>query len=113
MNQKNTLRFWVYFNRGFVKLSLREGEALTHFRAWDNGEGVSAETNIFSHDSGMITWACHGVWRDCDGPGESYSAYESRDLQGFESSNPKAPPLPKWQEKRAFQRDIYAENAGY
>lgn len=121
---KKTLRFWVYANDSYVKLSLQEGESLRRSYGGPCEEGFSYTTESWKMVDGEIISEVYNSSSDCDGP---HSYYNSSVWDGEETFIPETydgdsdsyvpmdgcPPMPKWTGTGSRQRDIFAEMAGY
>ena len=62
-----TARFWEWLNGGWVKISLRPGQKLTHFAYEDTDEGWSAASRTWENMNGYVEREYHCDSRDCDG----------------------------------------------
>jgi hypothetical protein len=122
-------RFWQFTPAGYVRLSLRPGEELTHTRGGPTDEGYSAEATTWAHrgDSIRQEWTSWG--RDCDGSHEAGGAsvcplaqLAARDVweetDGNCGEEARGLRFPAWgdddeNERNGWQRDHTAEAAGY
>ena len=97
----NTIKFWTKIN-GPVRLSLSEGNKISHSQSWHNGEGWSWRAVQYELRGDTIT-ARHG-WggTDCDG-----SSGGGLDLTSLACSHP------VWEAKDEWSRDHTAEREGY
>jgi hypothetical protein len=126
--RKVNARFWVYINGGPVKLTLKPGQALSWSRGGRTEEGWSRESESWEWDGedwpGVLRHAWLSEGRDCDG----YLSHDGEDIcrrAGLRSGdfpcldyceNPAAwdgVRWPAWEKVRSWQRDEYAELAGY
>jgi hypothetical protein len=117
-------RFWFWINGGWVKITLKPGQSLSHYIAWSHDEGWSSESNQWTHqgDSVECSWAMDG--KDCDGRltrhGELNcslccldSISMSEDDEGNIRPGNEGIFVPDWQKASSGQRDYAAEAAGY
>lgn len=114
-----TVRFWVYVNGGYVRLTLPPGgKVIAHVKCDDaEGEGFSRNVQTWERHPEMHGFALRKVTekgRDCDG-GYSFGyqmvcAYDrlARILCMFTGHH-----TPDWQPAESEQRDYAAEAAGY
>jgi hypothetical protein len=117
------LRFWVWVNGGWVRLSLRQGQTLRHATFRDTDEGWASEANVWHApaDGPGVLWECHGAGRDCDGRVDRFSAVycpadslAGRDMFAvMDSSENRGIYSPEWECVGASQRDCAAEAMGY
>jgi hypothetical protein len=106
-------RFWSWQDGGWVKLTLRPGESLSHHTYRVTDEGYSARSSTWTHTGGCVELACEDSGRDCDGTVESWRemACPLADLGARFGHD--GTPIPEWQETSARQRDHSAEAMGY
>jgi hypothetical protein len=66
-SETRNARFWYYWNGGFIKLTLREGQTVDLGRSEPTDEGYHYEHDELSHegDRVLLRWETGG--RDCDG----------------------------------------------
>lgn len=110
-----TARFWVYLNDGIVRIKLRKGQELSWAEGGQTDEGFSYTGHCWSFDGeevfyNIVTNAC-----DCDGPiSHGSSAFcKLRELAVI-ANEECTQAFPHWQQRgRGWQRDAYAEAAGY
>ena len=117
-------RFWIFLNRGYVKVTLRPNQTLAWARGGEHEEGYFSEGVEFYLDAdGELTREEWSRGQDCDGPhshGQEL-ATTALDCQRIaatrDAPDPECPrwPVtrPKWAERSYEQRDLYAEAAGY
>ena len=120
-----TIRFWTWWNHGFVKLTLREDEhdednPLVLSRGQATDEGWSSLTERFWLECGSVYCETIDDGRDCDGRMTSVSRHYClpKDLRANEPGEytPDADVrLPHWTRARDGNSlyDEYAEAAGY
>lgn len=107
------VRFWDWINGGPVRLSLALGETLEWGGGAPDEEGYSAFAQTWRGIPGGVfcEWSTWG--RDCDGPhqsgGEAFCLVSrlGAGARGAEGG------WPAWQATTEWQRDHYAEAAGY
>lgn len=103
------LRFWVW-NGGWVKLTLRPRQQLSHHRSYDNGEGWSHDWQRWSHDDERLLQEYGSSGSDCDG---RHSSHGESFVEIAHVSAPPEPTALDWQHGKSGQRDYTAEAAGY
>ena len=122
-------RFWVWWNDGWVKLTLRPGQTLSHGYSGPTDEGWSSEHHNYEYDAETlcVTSHCTSDGSDCDGRLTRYYDCECRvddlhavpppplDEQAFcrRSIREFWPMRPLWKKIGSSQRDYNAEAAGY
>lgn len=117
-----SVRFWTYCNEGIVKLTVKEGEALEFSTGGSTDEGCAWYCERYWLEYGVLWRGQYWSGRDCDG-GYSRSCEEfwkpehgvepmyEWNAQGEMTELKEA--RPNWQESKTWQRDYYAEAAGY
>lgn len=109
--QTKVARFWVWWNQGYVKLTLREGKRidLSNSEATDEGYNYIAES--YTIDGPMLNCEVAHGGSDCDGRIDNYREHEApiNELRYRCSIGE----CPEWQELGCSQRDQFAELAGY
>jgi hypothetical protein len=106
-------RFWVLGrNAEWVKLTLKPGQSLSWAYAYDHDEGWSAHCETWNHRGDHVERAWINNGRDCDGRMSSggelvcaISDLTARNVDGLA--------VPEWVTSETWQRDAYAEAAGY
>ncbi len=137
--QRQAVRLWVYWNGGWVRLTVRRDCPVSLYRSESTDEGWSSEAEDYTldtDDDGRDTVTNEGRHdgRDCDGrssSGGTSVCYADRlavdpapiDGMGYtmmETAEMLARPVmrPEWREpesrsQRGWQRDYTAEAAGY
>lgn len=128
-------RFWDIINGGLVKITLKPGQSITHFRGGPTEEGWFLEETTWYYDPYLDAVRCHTIndGVDCDGrlshADEAISTLEDLrmvtakkvywTLDGGASFYPKlddrykAIKKPRWETLESYQRDYAAEAAGY
>ena len=110
-------RFWIFINDAPAKITLKPGQALSHYQggATDEGWQSTAETWELSTDAQTLTREHISDGADCDGR-------LTRGCDSIASADPATfsglyytPELmrPDWQDADQYQRDQFAEMAGY
>ena len=115
--QPANVRFWHLTEKGhWVRLTIRPGAPLNLSDRWHNGEGWSWSADTYEIDDGhLVNTYAHGR-SDCDGstrggglltcPIDQVASRPAFDAPGIM--------LPTWTKRgRGWQRDAYAEAAGY
>ena len=114
-------RFWVYLGSP-VKLTLKPGQTLRHFRGGPCDEGWSSEYHDWTYGEGEIRRVYVSDGRDCDGRlTRTYtSACKVENLSGhvpeeeyLDFHDGREIHYPKWESVSSSQRDEYAEAMGY
>lgn len=107
-------RFWVWWNDGWVKLTLRPEQKLECGWRKPTDEGWSSYYESWEHDGSGVLCQSEDDGVDCDGrltrnwegycPLERLSWVETDDLEVNR---------PAWERGNAYQRDYSAEACGY
>ncbi len=119
------VRFWDYVNDGYVRITLKPGQELKHYRYSANEEGYSSTLEGWEYPVGetfiISKFAMHG--RDCDGrvsrAGVSTCPIGNLDYRRpyqYQDGSGKlvwSPRQPAWVRKSSSCRDYEAEAAGY
>ena len=122
-------RFWTWVNDGWVKITLRPDQSLSHHTGGATDEGFSYTVETWSFDGQLVECETNTTARDCDGRLDNTSIYvcpvadlRARDVYeesigwsveaGPEESN-RGIFAPEWKRRTAWQRDYEAEAAGY
>lgn len=127
-----TIRFWVYHwpkrdpwgpnaglyhDGGWVRLTLRPGESLNHYSAAPHEEGYSYHDETWRHAGDRIDGESVCGGSDCDGPishhWAGYCPIERLAAHRPDILPPDVPGTPDWETADRWQRDVYAEAAGY
>lgn len=112
-----TLRFWVYINGGYVRLTLPPGgKVVGHVKCDDaDGEGFSRTVETWQRHPALHGYVLHEIserGRDCDGGYSRHSkaicAYASLAAHHYAGMA-----LPYWVWSEIGQHDHRAEAAGY
>lgn len=107
-------RFWVRWNGGTVRLTLRPGEAVQLFRSERTDEGFSSTEENYRLDGDTVECFRYDYGRDCDGQVSTESHESVRVDRLAEVWNEHAGVhYPAWAEVRRRHRDAYAESMGY
>jgi hypothetical protein len=111
-----TARFWIFYNDGFIRLSLKPGQTLSFGKRYGTDEGWHSESESFEHCGEYVAlhWGSDGV--DCDGRlsrgGELHCPLNQLAARYVEDG-PRGYDLPEWEKVEESQRDYSAEAAGY
>lgn len=119
MSARNA-RFWIYWNLGPVKITLRPGETRNLFYGVQTDEGWASEALTYTHEGDHVrrSWIDDGV--DCDGRltrcGEDVCPLG--ELHSNEPYHEEGEPTPDWmwpawQKESSSQRDYSAEAMTY
>lgn len=107
-------RFWIYWNGGAVRLTLRQGEMVQLFRSERTDEGFSSREENYRLDGDTVECFRYDYGRDCDGQGSTESHESVRVDRLADVWNEHAQVFyPAWTEVKRLRRDAYAEAAGY
>ena len=112
MKGKKNVRLHEWINGDEVVLTLSPGQRLTWRSGGPTDEGYSYQDHVWAYDKdeGVIYWEVHEMSRDCDGPHEWHSECCLPVLEVVPHTCPRDLPrigVAQW------QRDVYAEMAGY
>ncbi len=112
-------RFWIWAN-GWVKITLRPGQRLTHESGGPTDEGFSYTAETWTHEGDHVRSEWEVNASDCDGRLDRGGAsccpldkLRARDMhaEGFQENVGIF--APEWQDAGRYQRDYAAEAAGY
>ena len=116
------LKFWVWLNDGPIRIKLRPGKSLTHYRWNRDEEGWSSQLSTWTHDGDGVIEKYTSDGRDCDGRLTQHGLYRASIanlavnplngigyLPGFDDKIA----FPKWDKLSSSQRDEYAEAMNY
>lgn len=112
-------RFWIWWNLGWVKITLRPGQAIDLHAGARTDEGYWRIVERYSYDlDSVVQRDTFEAARDCDGPTEDLRSYACRieDLKRQPEETDEygwRPARPLWERVSASQRDHYAEAMGY
>ena len=110
-------RFWEFVNGDAVKLTLKPGQTLEHYQGGRTDEGWQSTATTWSLDADgrMLRREITSDGADCDGRLTSgCDSIAPADPAGFVPMY-YTPQLrrPDWRDAGGWQRDQYAEAAGY
>jgi hypothetical protein len=116
------MRWWQYVDRGWVRLSIRDGQTIRWRESHATDEGWSESAEEWTRIGSKIYRWARSAGRDCDG----YLVHEvNLEVDGSELSviephedfgKPFLPPgtlLPEWRRVSRYAYDEYAAMAGY
>lgn len=115
-------RFWIYWNEGFVKLTMRESDEINLFASSAHEEGWSSRYENYTYEDGVVMYHSVLDGRDCDGrlTHESLSTCHVDKLSSRDPYNEESEycpevgaKFPEWKRKDERQYDEYAVAAGY
>ena len=122
--KKANIRIWIYWNEGIVRITIPRDGSFEVIRGGQTDEGWSSYGETFEHDSydDTITRTCCNDGRDCDGRLTSVSVFKwtvgngTTQMHQFTDDGglvlvPER--QPDWITENGYQRDEYAEAAGY
>lgn len=114
MSKQRNARFWVYWNGGYVKLTLCPDQDLTAWAGGPTEEGFSQTLITWTYESEDSMIVQNGVTygRDCDGRHEHTWELECR-VEALKANWHAGLQVPDWTKVRTGQRDYAAEAAGY
>lgn len=110
-------RFWIYHNNDFIKVTLRQGQALSFGKSERTDEGWRAYGETLTFLGDVVTRSCGSDETDCDGRHSWDCELECplSDLRGHthhhEDGSLYLTPL--WQITNDQHRDHRAEAMGY
>lgn len=117
MGERNA-RFWVYWNQGWAKLTVRPGETLHLYRGGATDEGFYRRSESY-YIQGDLLYCDHDSFEsDCDGR-HGYNSTHVCPLDRLAAKAPEdympagAPHTPKWTSESEWQRDHFAESMNY
>lgn len=117
---RDNARFWEYVNDGWVKITLKPGQSLTHVRAGRHDEGWYRDELSFEHnDIGVVSvYVSDGT--DCDGrithATKTFcllSKLKAKPAEPDKKDFPIPVPRPQWEQLSSRQRDYSAEAMNY
>lgn len=121
MPTERNARWWDWVNDGWVKLTLRPGQSLSHQSGGPTDEGYSWSSETWEYDGRQVRNSFLATGRDCDGRHESGGAcvaalgqlaVEFRPLD-WDRPDGDGVMVPHWEREDRYQRDYSAEAAGY
>jgi hypothetical protein len=113
-------RFWIRWNRSWVKLTLAQGQTLTLHEGGPTDEGWQSTSRLYRHDGDTVRLEISDQSQDCDGRhGDERELVcpladlrSNRDVDDADADAGR-PPLPEWELESGRCRDQFAEAAGY
>lgn len=114
-------RFWTFHNDGWIKITLRPLQRLSHHEGGPTDEGYSYTTTTWTHAGPFLLVEWSNVSKDCDGHMDSGGEAQCplADLKAAECPcydlDEKGLPIrcPLYADVETNQRDYAAEAAGY
>lgn len=108
-------RFLFWANDGFVKITLKPGQALSHFTSQSHEEGFSSCYTYFNYDKddNSIYMEVSTSDRDCDGLHSSEREFICPIDKLASYRNFYGDMIPDWEEASYSQRDAFAEAMNY
>lgn len=113
-------RFWTWCGDGWVKVTLRPGQSLLWGRFERTDEGYNVESCRWEYDDGLglVMEEYTSGGRDCDGRLTVHTDYvcpvdELAAVPAESDEYGDRPARPAWVRTADWQRDEYAEAAGY
>lgn len=103
-------RFWVWWNDGWVKLTLRPGEVVHLRTAGPTDEGYYYIDEVYENDGNELWCDYESGGSDCNGPLTRHAMSVCHLVDLEPCTEPQSPP---WKHIKSWQRDAYAEAAGY
>ncbi len=112
-----TVRLWVSANGGWVWISLRDGDCLSHSTGGPTDEGWQRRSTEWSRDGDTICESWDSAEKDCDGlytsDGGRSCGVDDLEGQSFKDDNDEVVTIPRWGDVDQLNRDHTAEAAGY
>lgn len=107
-------RFWIWWNQGWIKLTMKPGDTVTMHTGGATDEGYSCEDQTYEYDGECVQSSIDTWGRDCDGGHEWHgeSSCQVTSLRDNEADE-HGPARPEWKRGNCHQRDQYAELSGY
>ena len=121
-------RFWVFWNGGPVKITLKPGQSLSVSQGRTHEEGWSSESETWEHEGDGVRSSWENDGRDCDGRltqrGSAFCPLDklddvvpywlsAEDATAADRETWADVLYPDWQDAERSQYDEYAELAGY
>lgn len=109
------VRFWTWINDDLARLTLQDGQTLTHRTGYSDEEGYSRTVESWTYEDGIVKREIGRDSTDCDGRHSYYQQdfCEPADLAGAEAWERDGMRVPAWSQASQSQRDHSAEAAGY
>lgn len=112
------VRFWIWINNGWVKLTIQPNETLGYWECHQTDEGWSRTIIDWTYEDGVVVENYSNEAMDCDGRLDHHCTRQCPvdRLRAF-IPEPDSPMfyfgLPDWVRTRSGQRDYTAEMMGY
>lgn len=108
-------RFWIFENGGDVRLSLKDGQTVSHVTARSTEEGWQWSAVRYTRRGDWVICEAESAERDCDGrlDRSSVTRCHVRELERGYHNEIDDIHYPRWRRVSAGQRDYAAEAAGY
>jgi hypothetical protein len=108
------IKFWTRSNGSAVRLTLRDGQFLSHENGGPTDEGYESHYETWSLDGDVVTLDYGADGRDCDGRISTHgTAHCPVDRLASGAINDQGIRFPAWIFGESSQRDYSAEAAGY
>lgn len=106
-------RFWIYWNGGPCRLTLRQGESVQLFRSERTDEGFSSREENYRLDGDRVECFRYDYGRDCDGQVSTESHESARVDRLNDVWNDYAQVFyPAWETERRRHGGAHAESMG-
>jgi hypothetical protein len=112
MNTRNA-RFWVFVNDGPVKLTLTDGQTLTHGGFCRHEEGWSSWSTSWEYEHNIVIRVDETDGYDCDGRLSTHTKCGCCVEDLHMGATMDGTTYPAWLTIGSSQRDYTAEAAGY
>ena len=109
---KNTARFWISHKSQPVRISIAEGEELTHLKVEHHDEGTDSRLMTFHHAGDSVSLDVIHVQNDCDGRVTSHDSFEGHIEEIRACAKGSTKPF-EWVPVSTQRRDHRAEAYGY
>ncbi len=108
-------RFWVYINSGYARITLRQGQSVTHYSGGPTDEGYNHKRERWSLNGMVIRHEVSIDACDCDGRITHHQEREAEisQLRAYPAYSAPDLRVPRWMVAGTYQRDYAAEAMGY